>query len=211
MDGADGSTVFTDVKGHAFTAGGNAQIDTAQSRFGGASLLLDGAGSFVQSAPSAALGFATGDFAIEGQFKRNGLSTDQGIYVRGLLTGGFNQTSLAHAIFLSADNKLNFRVYTGGTNKTITTAATVTDTASFHHFAMCAAGSTLYGFLDGVLVGSTAYTSQNDSSSWPSVIGSFGAAWGLHFNGHIDEVRITKGVARYTAAFTPPTEPFPNQ
>ena len=210
FDGTDGSTAFTDQKGIAWTANGNAQLDTAASAFGSASLLLDGAGDFVKSTTDAALGFPTGDFTIEGWFRRGSLGTDQGIYVRGSLAGGFNQWSLSHAIYFNANNKLSFRIYTGSNTVIITTAAAVTDTAAFHHFAMCAVGSTLYAFFDGVLVGTAAYTSHNNESTWSSVVGSFGAEWGIHFNGRIDEIRVTKGVGRYTANFTPPTEAFPD-
>lgn len=52
MNGADASTTFTDESGKTWTANGNAQIDTAQSVFGGASGLFDGTGDFISSADS---------------------------------------------------------------------------------------------------------------------------------------------------------------
>lgn len=212
FDGADGSTTIVEESGRATWPGlgGDAQLDTANKKFGASSLLLDGSGDFVQSDTDADLGFATGAFTIEGFFKRNGLGTDQGLYMRGLLSGGLDQASLAHAIYFGADNKLNFRAYNGGSNVTVTASSAVTDTEDFHHFAMSCDGSTLYGFFDGGLVGSVGYTSQNEGSGWRSVIGSFGGNWGLYYSGWIDEVRVTKGVARYTETFTPPTAPFPD-
>jgi hypothetical protein len=67
FDGSDGSTTFTDESGaaHALTAVGNVQVDTAQSKFGGASGLFDGAGDAITAADSAAWHFGTGDFTVE--------------------------------------------------------------------------------------------------------------------------------------------------
>ncbi|MGE3298622.1 MAG: phage tail protein, partial [Porticoccaceae bacterium] len=61
MDGTNGSTTFTDQKGHTFTATGNAQISTAQSKFGGASALFDGTGDLVSSADHADWALGAGD------------------------------------------------------------------------------------------------------------------------------------------------------
>lgn len=208
FNGTDGSQAFVDDTGKTWTAGGNAQMDTSAYVFGGASAFFDGAGDYILSSTDAALGLATGDFTIEGFFLRSSLGTDQGLYVRGLLSGGLDQSSLAHAIFFSADNKINFRIYSGSSNLTITSAATFTDT-TFHHFAFCNDGGTLRAFVDGVSVGTLGgYSSQNDSATWRTVIGSFGPSWGIHYSGRLDSVRLTKGVCRYSADFTPPDQPF---
>ena len=53
MDGADTSTTFTDESGKTWTANGNAQIDTAQSVFGGASGLFDGTGDYLSASDHA--------------------------------------------------------------------------------------------------------------------------------------------------------------
>ena len=65
--GIDGSTVFTDdsPSAHIGTAIGNAQIDTAQSKFGGSSLLLDGTGDCAQFLDSPDWDFGTNDMAFD--------------------------------------------------------------------------------------------------------------------------------------------------
>src|SRR3990167_5787652 len=65
MDGADASTTFTDEVGHVFTPAGNAQIDTAQSKFGGASGLFDGTGDYITTPNSADFDPGTGSFTAE--------------------------------------------------------------------------------------------------------------------------------------------------
>ena len=65
MNGVDASTTFTDEIGKAVTAVGNAQIDTAQSKFGGASGLFNGAGDYLSVPDSADWAFGTGDFTID--------------------------------------------------------------------------------------------------------------------------------------------------
>src|SRR3990167_7740340 len=69
MDGADASTTFTDETGKTVTANGNAQIDTAQSKFGGAAALFDGAGDYLTVSGSADWDLGTGDFTIDFWFR----------------------------------------------------------------------------------------------------------------------------------------------
>lgn len=66
-DGTDGSTTFSDngVTGHTVTANGNAQIDTAQSKFGNASGLFDGTGDYLTIPDHADWNFGTGNFTID--------------------------------------------------------------------------------------------------------------------------------------------------
>ena len=78
MGGTDGSTTFTDEKGHTVTANGDAQIDTAQSKFGGASALFDGSGDYLSVADSADFEFGSSDFTIDGWVRLHGYATLNG-------------------------------------------------------------------------------------------------------------------------------------
>jgi hypothetical protein len=75
FDGADATTAFPDdaptTVAHTWTAAGNAQVDTADSKFGGASLLLDGVGDWVTTVDSADFTLGTSDFTIECWYKCN--------------------------------------------------------------------------------------------------------------------------------------------
>lgn len=80
----------------------------------------------------------------------------------------------------------------------------------WQHLAFCRSGSSTRMFVNGVQIGSTATFSGTFRMD---VIGKFfvvGVEGGADFNGYIDEVRITKGVARYTSNFTPPSAAFPD-
>ena len=75
------------------------------------------------------------------------------------------------------------------------------------HIAVCRRSGTLYYFTGGILQNSANFTNNLTNKSVRLGASREGSQ---SYGGHIDELRITKGVARYTANFTPPTEPFPD-
>lgn len=200
-DGADGSTTFTDSSGtpKTVTPSGNAQVDTAQSQWGGASLLLDGTGDRLSVASNAAFGFGTGAWTCEAWVRPTAFTTDRNVF-------DFRPSvSAAHGLlYLSSTGRL---AYYDGTTVT-GNSGTAASTAAWQHVAWCYDGTTLRAFLGGVQQWSSA-VALNFSTARPLVIGANFAGTG-EFAGHIDDVRITAGVARYTANFTPPAAAFPN-
>lgn len=200
LDGTNGSTTITDETGRAWTAQGNASISTAQARFN-QSLALDGTGDYIQSADSADFDFGSGDFTIE-CFARRSVSADQ------IIMGqwGVTVANRSWLMYVSAGNTLTFAGHTtGGFSHT---DGQLTSTGVWYHVMACRSGGTLYLGVNGI-VASTAVSGALQNSPSPVQIGIYDGAT-LPFNGFIDEVRITKGVARYTANFTPPSAPFPN-
>jgi hypothetical protein len=65
-------------------------------------------------------------------------------------------------------------------------------------------------YRDGVNVGAGTFAGLVGNATAQYRIAETSAGSGGDFSGYIDEFRITKGVARYTANFTPPTAPFPD-
>jgi hypothetical protein len=84
---------------------------------------------------------------------------------------------------------------------------TYLSTAVWTHIAVSRSGSTLRLFVNGTVVTTTTYSTV-DSVVAPLCVGSQGAGAAI-FQGYIDDLRITKGFARYTANFTPATKTFP--
>ena len=197
MDGADASTTFTDVKGHTFTPTGNAQIDTAQSKFGGASGLFDGTGDYINTPSSADFAYGTGDFTWE-------------LWVRLAVTSG-NRYILDHGSnggTLTYNGGLRYYNTTTGTGSILYTTTPALLANTWYHIAASRSGGTTRLFVDGVLKASG--TDSHNYGAQSLRFGDYGGG-GYWLNGWLDDTRITKGVARYTANFTPPTEPFPDQ
>ena len=89
----------------------------------------------------------------------------------------------------------------------------MTSTANaWQHVAWCRSGTTLRGYTNGIQIFSTIFSNNLTNTSQVTVGYAPAGPGGNNYilNGYIDDLRITKGVARYTANFTPPTAPFPD-
>ena len=206
-DGTNGSTTFTDNSPtpKTVTANGVAQISTAQSKWGGASAIFSSGGSLTL-ASDAAFGFGTGDLTIEAW-----------VYLTGNAVAGGNTICDFRASAAASPWVFNI-VNTGAGNKIGTYLSTSPDVSSGTnyvslntqtHVAITRASGVWRVFIAGVEVG-TATNAGNLGSSNALTIGNVVGGTGTTANlpGHLDDLRITKGVARYTGNFTPPAAAF---
>ena len=200
MDGTDASTTFTDESSKTWTARGNAQIDTAQSVFGGASGLFDGTGDWIDTPDHADFDLGGGDFTIDFRvrFAAVGISEvfagqDDAVTDRGW-----------HFYFQGALTRLVFQWSTDGTNAfALVFSPWDPSVDTWYHVAITRSGTSLRVFVDGTQVGTTQTISTTIwNSSDLGRIGTLAGTFGF-LNGWIDEFRLSKGIARWTANFTP--------
>jgi hypothetical protein len=205
-DGVNNSAVFTDSSPtpKAVTVSGDAKISTTDSKFGGASAFFTGvSGSGYLSIPSnAAFNFGADAFTIEAwvRVQAGGFSN---LPVIATNTGW---TSGANVFYVSAGN---FR-FASNVNGNPVVIHYYDFTTQWNHVALVRSGNTFTLFLNGAAVATGSASGSVNFSSGATLIGATGWNSSERFKGYIDELRVTKGVARYTTNFTPPPEPFPD-
>jgi hypothetical protein len=204
-DGTNGSTTIVDSSSSpkTVTAVDNAQISTAQSKFGGASIAFDGNGDYIYSYSNADFQFGTGDFTIE-LWVRFSTIGDQ-LLLDTIKIGGPGARVNGFAWVLQATGKLN--VYSNNAFRGASTAALSAN--QWYHLAICRYNGQWSYFINGTQ-DATQFTLATNITDNNFLCGRVGDAAAYFVNGYIDDLRITKGVARYTSNFTPPTAPFPN-
>ena len=198
-DGTNGSTNILDssLSSKTVTAFGNAQISTAQSKFGGASIAFDGSGDSLSSPSSVDFDFGLDDFTLELWVRFNGVGFQQIIASRYQIW----TSAVQFYLILNSASKINCWM---GNGVPLAFSSTSTFAANtWYHIAITRFSNTTRLFVNGQQEASSSVTASLTSTQ-PLVIG------GGSLNGYIDDFRITKGVARYTANFTPPTAPFPD-
>lgn len=201
FDASDGSTTFTDQKGHAFTRTGLAQIDTAQSMFGGSSLLLDGTDDFLTSPDSGDWAFGSGDFTIDCWVRFNGDPGAAGMTFVSQWDATGNDRGW---IFGLNNNTLRFVYSTDGIGNTILSTAWDPVTATWYYVSVVRRGPTVYFFVNGTLLGTgTIGTASIFDSATTLQIGTQSNGADFDMNGWMDDVRITRA-ARYTTTFSRP-------
>ena len=177
---------------------GDSQLDTAQKKFGTASILLDGTEDNVKVPDDQDFGFGTANWCLEAFIRPNSVTGTQRIFD----LRNASATDTAPTMYLNG-TALHYAV---GNTSQINGGTLATGT--WYHVAVARQGGTTKLFLDGTELGT--YTDSNDyGTTKPVVIGSNYAASPVEaFNGHVDEVRISKASARFTAGFTPTTSEY---
>lgn len=201
-NGADASTSFTDVSGsaHTITANGNAQVDTAQKKFGTGAALFGGATDYLSVPTSSDWHFGSGDFTVDFWLRFSATTDTQMIYTQ----RDTGDTQDSHRIFYSS-SVLYFGYSTNGSAFTNLSVAWTPSIDTWYHVAVTRHGNNLRFFVDGTQVGSTKTLSATIWNSTSTLTIGGNQDYSYSVKGWLDEFRISKGIARWTANFTPPT------
>ena len=203
------TTVDSSLTPKTVTANGNVQTDSGVTKFGNTSL-HDGTGDFWSLADSA-------DWQLDGGSDSNTWTIDHWVSFNGdpgTNIVGFIQQYVDDSNYWSFRldaNTLHFRIRSGGANIVDIGQAWNPATATLYHVAVVKNGTLGYmHFVNGVQSGTT----TTDTSTMPDFAGGLrvgymrAAGSDFYLNGWMEEVRISKGIARWTADFTPPAEQY---
>ena len=202
---------LSDVRGHTVTASSGAAVSSTQSMFGGYSAYFDGTNDIVTVANSGSdFNFGTSDFTVEAWIRPNSVAPAYQEVFALNSPGGTNQGffCLLAADELRFNMTLDGLTFVGGVNS----SGAAISTAAFTHVAWARESGTLRMFAGGTKVADIASTFagsiHSDASQVLGLASNPLTGSANPYGGYIDEVRITKGVARYTTTFTPPASPF---
>lgn len=207
-DGVSGSTIFTDnsqvpLTGTAF---GDAQLSSAQARFGGTSIRLDGSGDWFSFQDDARFSFP-GDFTIEFQWFPTSLTGTQGIFD--------TRASGAGNGLIFYFNAGQLCVYGNSSSGNILAGPAGLTANVWNAVCLSRSGSNLMVHVGGSRLSMVTYSGAFNGTK--AQFGSDryaggGSTPGSYMSGYLDEIRITKGVARYgsSSSYTTQSAPFPN-
>ena len=199
FNGADGSTSFVDEKGLSWTAGGDVYISTTNSRFGGSAMYVDGVGN--NDLIYTNIGkLALDDFTIEGWFLFSSIAWVSPF-------GG--HWGLNSFIFRLSSEMVGWQsdVDNPGGSKSFYVSASFSPNV-WYHLALVRSSGVFAIYQNGVQLGTSSIVIDIQTDAMGLGRSPYNPVENMQ--GYIDEFRITKGVARYTANFTPPTSEFLN-
>jgi hypothetical protein len=162
-------------------------------------MAFDGSGDYFVFNPGHTIAFGTGDFTVEAWVYMNNLHVFSVIDTR--TTSSTNSWGLFRDVSNGGRIQWNYgsgNYYSTGTDKWSSVGV-------YQHIVYCRSNGTGYFFVDGELLGTVTDTNNYVSASAAAYIGSRYEGTGTIFlNGYIENLQILKGVAKYTANFTPP-------
>ena len=180
---------------------GNAQVSSAQAKYGTTSAYFDGTGDYLVLPDNASLRMGSSSFTLEFWWYPSSLTGYQTPFDKGYTGSG--------ALLLQTGNgDGKIIVYASGSG--VITASTAVTANTWSHVALVRNGTSMVLYVNGTSVGSVTNSTDFNNTGGVGVGGNVGGATGAYpINGYLDDFRITRGYARYTANFTPPTAALP--
>jgi hypothetical protein len=188
--------IFDNTGFNALETVGDAQIDTTTKKYGTGSMEFDGTGDYLMAvhSPDQNMGGGnwTGECWVYVTTKNNSVFFAKGPNV--------------WEYFFGYDGATLKMFYGGGSSTSLTDNITLN---TWTHVALVRNGSTITAYVNGSSVGSATYTGTYTSTNNLGIGGAIPLlSSGFVMKGYIDDLRITKGIARYTSNFTAPTKAF---
>jgi hypothetical protein len=180
---------------------GNAQIDTTVKKYGTGAMKFDGSGDGLRMANSPALTFGSENFTVEAW-----IYVTSGSVVQQIIGSHESGTAASWLFYLFSDNKLRLLV----NSTTYAESASGISLNQWVHVAGTREGNNLYVYVNGVKSTGQSFTGSVNANSYPITIGIDQDGDETPFFGYIDDLRITRGIARYTSNFTPPDKALPD-
>jgi hypothetical protein len=175
---------------------GNAQVDTAVTKFGTGSVYFDGTGDWLTFTGSTS---GAGDFTTEAWVNLSVLRDYNAIFDNRSATS--STTGYAFGVTATGASYM----YTSGTIRILSSVTIAPNT--WNHLALVRSGTTITLYVNGVSGGT--YTSSANFSDTNNGIGiALTYTPTSQYFGYIEDLRITNGLARYTTNFTPPVLPL---
>jgi hypothetical protein len=208
--------IFDNTGFNALETVGNAQIDTTTKKYGTGSMEFDTSGDSLNGLSDPNLNMGTGDWTIEGWVNVTSRNTNYPLVI-GNNNGSFTAGALALTVSNSDNASYNDRFVLAAHDMGATgpdrliVASSTNSTGVWYHFAVVRNGTNLSIYRDGTSVGSKTISAGVVFDWGKGGLRIGGNNWDgaqSYFNGYIDDLRITKGIARYTTTFTPPTAAF---
>ena len=203
-DNSDLDTTFVDSSSSAHTIS-RTDVDhsISTSKFGRSSIYFDG-NDYLTMPDSADWAYGTGDFTIDFWVKRTRSGVQEGLLGQHIASGNGNPRNVIHF----EGNKVWYYDYD---IQNFNSNADIADT-NWHHIAYVRNSNNLTLYIDGVYDNSIVSASSNDNTNTYYIgYSRTSQAGAAYFQGYMDEIRISKGIARWTQDFTPPNFPYDSQ
>jgi hypothetical protein len=199
LNGTNGATTASDSGNDNRTVtfgGSNSNTSTAQSKFGGSSLSISGTDNSYIAVSSDGMN-ADGDFTFECWIYDTSTTDYPCLFS--------NLQSSSNALHTYVGGGSGNKVFRFWSQSSGTNFSTTLPTNQWYHLALVRNGSTIKLYIDGTADSTTVSNSSTLLFGGGSTLQLGYNSSSYRFNGYLDDVRFTKGLARYTSNFTPPT------
>jgi hypothetical protein len=190
---------------------GNAQVDTNVRKFGTGSMKFDGTDDRLVMPSNPELNLSSGNFTIEAWVYWTGSNANAKLLSK---DGASGSSYAQYNLGMNGSGYMGASIGSGNGVSYIQsiTSNTLLPTNQWVHIAFVKNGTNLSLYQNGTSVASATQSGTMVDGAKPLLIGyETGQAASNYWNGFIDDLRITKGVARYTLNFTPPAQAFPDK
>jgi hypothetical protein len=200
----DNAGILDNTCFNALESVGNCAVNTTTKKYGTGSLSFDGTGDYLTGINGSTAYTLGPIYTVELWFYTNTIAAGNAGLINLATTSGGN---VGFNLYRSSAEIICNDGATGGTGPS--SGASTISASTWTHLAIVSDGTNTKLYLDGVEEGTYVGTTGSASTITHVTIGAFNDKT-APFNGFIDDLRITRGVARYLTSFNPPTKAFPD-